>query len=112
MEMDEAVGAALALGVLGGYFYLNWFIGTRTAAWIASLFATDKDDEVVGMHEDRGAYHSVWTPVTRGGQRFKYWFFLVIAPAIVFVNYRFWDRIWSGLEWVWTTLVQYAAKFL
>lgn len=43
--------------------------------------------------------HSVITPVTRGGQRFKYLFFLVIFPLLVYVNYKFVDKIWATLDY-------------
>ena len=110
--MGAAIGIGITLGVIGGYLYLNWFIGTRIAFFITDLFAKENDDEVISYDEDRGMGHSVITPVTRGGQRFKNWFFLVVFPSIVYLNYRFWETIWATLEYIGTTLVRFAAQFL
>jgi hypothetical protein len=110
--MGTAIGMGITLGIIGGYLYLNWFIGTRIAAFIANLFAKENDDEVIAYDEDRGMGRSIITPVSRGGQRFKYWFFLVMVPALVYLNYTFADTIWATLEYVGNTLMQFAAQFL
>jgi hypothetical protein len=110
--VEIAVNMGIVIGVLGGYFYLNWFVATRLASFITGLFEKDDDDEVIGIDEDRGMGRSIWTPVTRGDQRFKYWFFLLILPVTILVNYRFWDDIWARLDWTATTLVGFAARFI
>jgi len=110
--MGAAVGIGITIGVIGGYFYLNWFIGLRAALLIADLFAKENDDEVISYDEDRGMGHSVITPVTRGGQRVKYWLFLVIFPLLVYLNYTFCDKIWATLDYTATTLANFAAHFL
>ncbi len=110
--MGAAIGIGITLGVIGGYLYLNSFIGTRIAGFMANLFAKENDDEVIAYDEDRGMGRSVITPVTRGGQRFKYWFFLVMVPALVYLNYTFADTIWATLEYIANALVQFAAQFL
>lgn len=110
--MDQAIGAGIVIVVLGGYFYLNYFVASRVAARIASFFAKENDDEIIAYDEDRGMGRSVWTPVSRFDQRFKYWFFLVMVPLVIYVNYKFWDRIWATLDTIVTTLAGFAARFL
>lgn len=110
--MGSAIGVSVTLGVIFCYLFVNWFIGTRVAGFIASRFTKEDDDEVIAYDEDRGMGRSVWTPVTRGDQRFKYWFFLVVLPLLVYANYRFWDTIWVAMEIVANTAVQFASQFV
>jgi hypothetical protein len=112
MTMGPAVGIAITLGVIFAYLYINWFIGTRVTGFIAGLFTKENDDEVIGYDEDSGMGRSVWSPVTRADQRFKYWFFLVMVPLLVYVNYKFWDKIWATMEFVANTSVHFAAQFV
>ena len=110
--MGAAIGIGITLGVIFGYLYINWFIGTRVAGFIAGRFSKEDDDEVIAYDEDRGMGRSVWTPVTRADQRFKYWFFLVMVPLLVYVNYRFWDKIWATMEFVANNAMRFAAQFV
>ena len=110
--MSAAIGIGVTLGVIGGYVYLNWFVGSRIAGLIAGFFARDNDDEIIAVHEDRGYGHSVWTPISRADQRFKYWFFLVILPILLFLNYTYWDVIWATMESVANTLMRFFASLL
>lgn len=110
--MGAAIGILITLGVMGGYLYLNWFLATRIAGLLADRFAKDNDDEIIGMDEDRGMGRSVWTPVTRGGQRFKYWLFLLVVPVLAYLNYTFASTIWTSLESTANALARFAAQFL
>jgi len=110
--MGTAVGISITLGVIGGYLYINWFIGTRVAGFIADRFTKKDDDEVIAYDEDRGMGRSVWTPVTRADQRFKYWFFLLMVPLLIYVNYKFWDTIWATMEFVANSLMRFVLQFV
>lgn len=110
--MDSAIAISVTLGVIFGYLYINWFIGTRVAWLIASRFAKEDDDDVIAFDEDRGMGRSVMTPVTRGDQRFKYWLFLVIFPLLIYANYKYWDPIWAAMDFVATTAVRFASQFV
>ena len=110
--MDQAIGAIIVVGVIGGYLYLNYFVGTRVAGFIADRFRKDNDDEVI-THDRIEEWDQVrLSPVTRAHQRFKYWFFLVMFPLLVYLNYKFVDKIWAALDFTAVKLMEFAATFM
>ena len=109
--MGEFIGMAITLGTIGAYLYLNWFVATRSAWFISSLFEKPDDDEVVGYEiEETTGLRSI--PVTRSGRRFSYWLFLVFVPIVVYINYTFIEEIWSALNTIGNTLAGFAARFI
>jgi len=110
--MDQAIGVVIVVAVAGGYLYLNYFVATRVAGFIADRFSKDNDDEVI-THDKIEEWDQVrFSPVTRADQRFKYSFFLVMLPLLVYLNYKFMDKIWAALEFIATKLASFAAQFL
>jgi len=109
--MGEYVGMAITLGTIGAYLYLNWFVATRSASFISGLFAKPDDDEVVSHDiDEKTGLPSI--PVTRGGRRFSYWFFLVVVPIVVYINYKYVAEIWNLLDTVANALAGFALKFM
>ncbi len=110
--MDEAIGITIVVAVVGGYLYLNYFIATRVAGFIAGRFRKDNDDEVI-THDRIEEWDQIrLSPVTRADQRFKYWFFLVMLPLLIYLNYKFVDKIWAALDFTAVKLMGFAAKFM
>ena len=110
--MDQAIGVIIVVGVIGGYLYLNYFVGTRAAGFIADQFRKDNDDEVITYEKADEFDQLRSSPVTRADQRFKYWFFLVIFPLLVYLNYKFVDKIWAALDFTATKLAGFVATFI
>jgi hypothetical protein len=113
--MSEQLALGLtALAMLLLYVWANLWLARRLAGWLTDRtgprgeppvvdedtgIAVDADEVIVNYQwvED-GTGHRRMRSLSRGEQRFRTWWFLLVLPLFGYLNYRFFDRILAGFE--------------
>lgn len=113
--MSEQLALGLtALAMLILYVWANFWLAGRLAGWLTDRtgprseppvidedtgIAIDPDDVIVN-HEwvDDGTGYRRMRSVSRGEERFRYWWLFLAMPLFVYLNYRFFDQVAAGFE--------------
>lgn len=111
---EQLVLGLTALAMLLLYIWANFWLAGRLAGWLADRTGPrgeppviDEDtgividpDDVIVNHEwvDDEMGHRRMRSVTRGEERYRYWWLFVAMPLFGYLNYRFFDQIVAGFE--------------
>jgi hypothetical protein len=104
--MGEYVMMAI---VLGSVLFYGWFVFIWLTGWLANLlaapFGKPTDDEVLRLEGTEATGGIVLEPVTRGDQRVRNIGLLLIWPVLFYLHYRFWQPLYTGVEWLFDSVI-------
>lgn len=114
--MPETLAVTLtAIAMVVGYFALVYRLAAGVAGKLADLtaprdrtpivdedtgIAIDTDEKVVNYRSVKNASGTTeMRPISRGDQRMRTWFFLVVFPVTLYLHYQFWAQLFVAYEW-------------
>lgn len=98
MPAEIALGLA-ALFIVLAWLWLNWKVVGVVANLIALPFARAGDHEIESYEGESIGGQVTLRPRTRADNRVRTIAAGAVLPVVLWLNHRYWERIWGLFEW-------------